>query len=52
LIDEYRININPVVIGGGKLLFRDIKEKIHLKLMEEHAFSTGVIALHYDLVNL
>ena len=50
LIDEYRLNINPVVIGAGKPLFRDSKEKMNLKLMGERTFSTGVVALHYDSI--
>jgi dihydrofolate reductase len=50
LIDEYRLNVNPVVIGAGKPLFRDIKDRMNLKLVEEKAFSTGVVALHYDLI--
>jgi dihydrofolate reductase len=50
LIDEYRLNINPLVIGSGKLLFRDIKQKMNLKLIGEKTFSTGVVALHYDLI--
>jgi dihydrofolate reductase len=49
-IDEYRLNVNPVVIGAGKPLFRDIKDRMNLKLVEEKAFSTGVVALHYDLI--
>jgi dihydrofolate reductase len=50
LIDEYRININPVVIGAGKALFKNIKEKMNLKLAGEKTFSTGVVALHYELI--
>src|SRR5215207_1888822 len=32
LIDEYRININPTVLGSGKPLFANVTHKIVLKL--------------------
>ncbi len=34
LIDEYRININPKVLGSGKLLFAGLTGEIPLKLLE------------------
>jgi len=34
LIDEYRIIVNPVVVGRGKPLFENIKDRINLKLVE------------------
>jgi dihydrofolate reductase len=47
LIDEYWINLNPVALGEGKPLFRDLKEQMNLKLLETKAFKSGIIALHY-----
>jgi dihydrofolate reductase len=50
LIDEFRLNINPVVIGSGKPLFKDVKEKMNLKLVGEKTFGNGVVGLHYELI--
>ena len=47
LIDEYRINVNPVVLGEGIPLFKDIPGRIHLKLEESKRFNSGVLGLVY-----
>lgn len=48
LIDEYRINVNPVMLGIGKTLFGGLDEPIKLKLLEARTFSGGVVALRYE----
>ena len=48
LIDEYRININPTVLGVGKPLFANITRQFSLKLLESKSFKSGVVALRYE----
>ncbi len=48
LIDEFWLFVNPVLLGQGIPLFKDIREMIKLKLVESKKFSCGVIALHYE----
>ncbi len=50
LIDEYFININPVVLGEGKPMFKDIKNKINLKLISSTTFKPGIVGLHYETI--
>lgn len=50
LIDEYRININPTILGEGKPLFDNVTRSIPLKLLESKTFNSGVVALRYEPV--
>jgi dihydrofolate reductase len=50
LIDEYRININPTVLGSGKPLFANVTRQIPLRLLESKSFKSGVVALRYEPV--
>ncbi|HWI93908.1 MAG TPA: dihydrofolate reductase family protein [Flavisolibacter sp.] len=47
LIDEYHLFINPAIIGKGKTIFSDLKEKMNLKLVKATPSATGIVILHY-----
>lgn len=48
LIDEYLINVNPVLLGTGIPLFKDVQQKTNLQLLSTVTFKTGVVGLHYE----
>jgi dihydrofolate reductase len=48
LIDEYRIIVNPVVLGNGKPLFKGINDKQNLKLLKTRLFDSGIVILFYE----
>jgi dihydrofolate reductase len=47
LVDEYRLSVHPVILGEGKPLFSDIKQRMELKLANTRTFSSGVVQLIY-----
>jgi class 3 adenylate cyclase/dihydrofolate reductase len=47
LIDEYRFMVFPVVLGGGKRLFRDATDMTPLQLADTRTFASGVTVLTY-----
>jgi dihydrofolate reductase len=47
LIDEYHLFINPAIIGKGKTIFGNLKEKMNLKLVKATPSTTGIVILHY-----
>ena len=48
LVDEFWIFVNPILLGQGIPLFKDLPETVKLSLKESKTFDNGVIALHYS----
>ncbi|GHH99447.1 dihydrofolate reductase family protein [Neobacillus kokaensis] len=49
LVDEFRLSVHPVILGEGKPLFNDIKQRLNLKIVNTRTFSSGVVQLTYHL---
>jgi dihydrofolate reductase len=47
LVDEYRLMLHPIVLGGGKRLFPDESAKTTLRLVDSMPTSTGIVILTY-----
>jgi dihydrofolate reductase len=47
LIDEYRFMVNPIVLGSGKPMFQDLKDRLPLKLLKTWTFRSGNVLLTY-----
>ncbi|MCL5029414.1 MAG: dihydrofolate reductase family protein [Bacteroidetes bacterium] len=47
LIDEYRIMVNPIILGKGNPLFTNINEKLNLELINTRLFKNGNVLLCY-----
>jgi dihydrofolate reductase len=47
LIDEYRLFVSPVVLGGGTPYFPALDEKINLELVETRTFGSRVVYVRY-----
>jgi dihydrofolate reductase len=48
LIDVYRLAVHPVILGAGKPLFQNIKQRVGLKLVDITKSSGGVVLLNYE----
>src|SRR5258706_9851083 len=48
LIDEYQLGVQPIVLGNGLPLFKNVKDRINLKLLKTKTFGCGAIILYYE----
>jgi dihydrofolate reductase len=48
LIDEFYLFINPVAIGNGMTIFKDMNEIQKYSLIESKVFESGIVLLRYE----
>ena len=48
LIDEFYLFINPVAIGNGMTIFKDLNEIQKYYLIESKVFESGIVLLRYE----
>jgi dihydrofolate reductase len=49
LVDEIRLVVQPIVLGGGKALFKDVKARHSLTLLGARPVKAGAVSLTYSV---
>jgi len=48
LVDEYQLSVQPTIAGKGLPLFKNITERVNLKLIKTKTFSCGALTFYYE----
>ncbi|KAA5533556.1 dihydrofolate reductase [Taibaiella lutea] len=48
LIDEYQLCIHPVIAGQGLPLFKNVEDRVELKLLKTKTFDCGAVIHYYE----
>ena len=51
LVDEYQLCVHPVIVGHGLPLFKDVHNRVGLKLLNTKTFASGAVILYYKNKN-
>ena len=49
LVDEIILAVHPVILGSGKALFKEIKERTWLTLTDHTIYPNGLVFLTYTI---
>jgi len=47
LIDEFQLSVQPIILGNGLPLLKNINDRIDLKLLKTKTFGCGAVTLYY-----
>jgi dihydrofolate reductase len=47
LVDELRLIVHPILLGSGKALFKDVRGRHALKLLDARPLTSGLVRLTY-----
>ena len=48
VIDEYQLGVQPTVLGSGLPLFKNVRDRVDLKLLKTKTFDCGAVFLYYE----
>ncbi|MNJ95623.1 Dihydrofolate reductase [compost metagenome] len=49
LVDELWMSVHPILLGSGKLLFREQDGRTKLRLLESKVYETGLVSVRYGV---
>ena len=47
LIDDYRVSVNPVILGKGLPVFAGLEKRVPLTLVDSQRFDAGTVVMRY-----
>ena len=48
IVDEFQLCVHPIILGKGLPLFKNINDRVDLKLIKSKTFGSGAIVLYYE----
>ena len=48
LIDEYQLSVQPIILGKGLPLFKNVQDRVNLKLLKTKTFGCGAVTFYYE----
>ena len=49
VVDEMQLSVHPIILGGGRPLFKNSGRRLGMKLIGTKTYSTGLVQLFYKL---
>jgi len=50
MLDEIWLGVHPLLLGPGKPMFSDLKDRLPLSLLDSKIYSTGMVSLKYSVL--